>query len=185
MKLIFIDTETGWLDCNKNALLTIAYAITDELYNILSEAEYKVPINGTVENKAIELNGLDVKNREPNSTVGGVINEIIQKIWDEEESCMIGHNIQFDMWFLKQQAPEEFSKLIDKTQRNSICSKSMACDLKLKWVDYPSTSLHKILKNDEIHTALWDVHLNIELKKKLDKEYEDYCFQKILDSFKL
>lgn len=99
MKLIFIDTETGWLDRNKNALLTIAYAITDELYNILSEAEYKVPINGTVENKAIELNGLDVKNREPNSTVGGVINEIIQKIWDEEESCMIGHNIQFDMWF--------------------------------------------------------------------------------------
>lgn len=78
-RFIFLDTETGWLDREHDALLTLWYAITDSLYEIIhGPVEYKLPIKGKVNQEALEINGLNIENRTPDRT----LQQIIDEIWD-------------------------------------------------------------------------------------------------------
>lgn len=167
-KLIFLDTETWGLYSRIHALLTIAYTITNELYEVLESKEYKVPINGEVTEKALECNWLDVSNREPNNTVDWVIAELIENLWDCD-ATLLWHNIQFDLWFIKEQSQESHDKLVSRVKRSIIDTKSLVEYLKLKWKYDWSTSMHKFIEAPIWnHEAQQDTIYNIDLLKKVD-----------------
>lgn len=167
-KLIFLDTETWWLDSRVHALLTIAYTITNELYEVLDSKEYKVPINGEITDKALECNWLDVTDWKPNNTVDWVINELIDNLWDYD-ATLLGHNIQFDLWFIKEQSQEAYDNLISRIKRSIIDTKSLVEYLKLQGKYDGSTSMHKFI-NAPVgnHEAQQDTIYNIDLLKKVD-----------------
>lgn len=105
-KVIFLDTETGGLNEFENSLLTVGLAlwdngtIVDSLEVFISKEVYNVT------DKAIEVNKIDLDNLRK---IGCNEKEAIEKIesfcykhFKNERVVIAGHNVSFDIAFLKQ-----------------------------------------------------------------------------------
>lgn len=165
-KIIFLDTETWWLDRDTDALLTIWYSVSNQLYNVFITREFKLPINWEVHQSALDVNWLDVNNWEPNSTIKEVVDQIEKDIWESEEFALYGHNIFFDLNFIRSKDKEQYNRIMSLFKRNIVDTKSLFIqlvqDCKYDW----SCSMHKIMWDGNKHTAWWDTILNAELMKK-------------------
>ncbi len=165
-KIIFLDTETGWLDRDTDALLTVWYSVANQLYEVFITREFKVPIQWIVNKTALDINGLDVDNWEPNATIKSIVDQIEIDIWSSEEFALYWHNIFFDLNFIRSQDKEQYNRIMSLFKRNIVDTKSLFIqlvqDYKYDW----SCSMHKIMWDNEKHTAGWDTKLNAELMKK-------------------
>lgn len=165
-KIIFLDTETWWLDWDTDALLTVAYSTTSQLYDVMSTHEFKLPIKGTINQSALDINWLDVSNWLPNATMESIVDRIEDEVKWLEEFALYWHNIFFDLNFIRSHDKKSYERLMSIFRRNIVDTKSLFIqlvqDYKYDW----SCSMHKIMENSDIHTAWWDTKLNAELMKK-------------------
>ncbi len=121
-RLLIIDTETGGLDADTNAILEIAGLVWQRIPGgpisggpgkVLGSFRYAVDDpTGTVEPEALAINGIDMathKGQNPKIVVGG-IRDFINTVYYEDGEykpaddfgvVLGGHNTQFDVSFLK------------------------------------------------------------------------------------
>lgn len=165
-KIIFLDTETWWLDRDTDALLTIAYSTATELYNVISTKEYKLPIKWIIKQSALDVNWLDVSTWQPNSTLEQVVDNIEKEVEWLDEFALYWHNIFFDLNFIRSHNKESYERLMSIFRRNIVDTKSLFIqlvqDYKYDW----SCSMHKIMGDSSTHTSWWDTRLNADLMKK-------------------
>jgi DNA polymerase-3 subunit epsilon len=105
-KILFIDTETGGLDPSENSLLSIAFVVWQEFE---VKATKEILIDDGVLNvtqKALEINGINLtEHRAKALGVREAIKELDEFLLihfgTEEKITLGGHNINFDVNFLK------------------------------------------------------------------------------------
>lgn len=165
-KIIFLDTETWWLDWDTDALLTIWYSISNQLYDVFITREFKLPVKWLIHQEALNINWLDVTNWESNFSLKEVVDQMQEDIWSSEDFALYWHNIFFDLNFIRSHDKEQYNRIMSFFKRNIVDTKSLFIQLvqdnKYDW----SCSMHKILGDTNTHTAGWDTKLNAELMKK-------------------
>lgn len=105
-KIVFIDTETGGIDPFSNSLLSIGLAIWSECRIIDS---FEILINDgelSTTSKALEVNGIDINNHKmvalsPKTAVLELYAFLNSHFQDDELITLAGHNVNFDINFLK------------------------------------------------------------------------------------
>jgi len=177
-KIGILDWETTGLNEDVHSLATVAYTITDRLYNVLISKSFKVPIQGAIDPEAMKVNGLDLTNWQHNAVVSDIVDEFIEDLW-EGKAILIWHNITFDFNFMKKRDWNQVMvKLVSRFERNILDSRSLLVYLRFHWMLEGSTSLHKFLWLPPWqHDCQEDTYLVIEAMKKIDRLYG---FDKIL-----
>lgn len=106
-KLLFIDTETGGIDCNKHSLLSIGLVIWDKNEGILDNTEIFIRQEEyIITSKAQQINKFDKQEHErratsPQNAMESIIH-FCGKYFDKNLLIpLAGHNTQFDVGFLK------------------------------------------------------------------------------------
>lgn len=105
------DCETGGLNPNKDTLLTFYMAILDENLNKIDELDIKlIPDNGEIifDQKALDVNGIILEDHKKTainySTAANLITSFLKKHSPKKRGIRpAGHNIAFDIAFLKGQ----------------------------------------------------------------------------------
>ena len=102
-KLLFIDTETGGLDPQKHSLLTIGACVMVEGY-IIDKLEIKLKQDTyNVTSSALNVNKINLL--ELDTDIKNAFNQIIMFIQrnfgTKDKIILAGHNINFDIGFLK------------------------------------------------------------------------------------
>lgn len=106
-RYVFIDTETGGTIPEKHSLLSVGCVIWDKNIGIIDEREFFIAHNRfIVTKKAQEINKFNRKEHmkkaeQPQEVIDSILN-FLYKYFDENMAIpVIGHNIQFDINFLK------------------------------------------------------------------------------------
>lgn len=106
-KILFIDTETGGLDPSEYSLLSLSVVVWQE-FNIVGSKE--ILINDGILNvtsKALEINGINIEEHKknaltPSDAIKELDNFLTHHFLIDEKITLGGHNINFDVNFLKQ-----------------------------------------------------------------------------------
>lgn len=106
-KILFIDTETGGLDPIKNSLLSIAFIVWQE-FKIVDTKE--ILINDGVLNVteyALQINGINIEEHKkvaikPPEAINELDHFLSIYFTPDEKITLGGHNINFDVNFLRQ-----------------------------------------------------------------------------------
>ncbi len=105
---LFMDTETGGLDCNKHSLLSAGFILTDEVGNVIDKLHILcAPDDGdvVVNSGALEVNKIDVKEHlKKASSYTKAEYQLLcflnkHKV-DKNNTTRVGHNLSFDLGFL-------------------------------------------------------------------------------------
>lgn len=107
MKVLFLDTETGGIDPQKHSLLSVGMIVWED--GVLGAREL-ININDGLNictKEALSINKINIdehiKNAvSPKDAVNEIINFIEEHFGKGERVTLIGHNITFDIGFLKQ-----------------------------------------------------------------------------------
>lgn len=177
-KILFVDTETGGLDPNKNSLLSVGFVIWENGIIIDKKEIFIKSENYNVNPFALEfnkLNLLEVYNKGKNEDEFKVeFNEFILKNFKFGELIILaGHNVNFDVSFLKVFFSKVGIKLSDYfTHRyidtSSICKFMYHSNLVEK--DISSSDKAFLYFGIEVanrHSALGDAIATAELYSKL------------------
>lgn len=106
-KLLFIDTETGGVDCNKHSLLSIGLVVWDYNQGIIDSIEILIKNKKYLITK--EAQRINKFNKEEHEKTAIEHQKAIERIlefcsWHFEKGLLIplaGHNTQFDVGFIK------------------------------------------------------------------------------------
>lgn len=179
VRLFVIDTETGGVDPAKFSLLTFAGAVWED-GRILDTIEFSVrEPRVRVEPEAMLINRIDLVAHKkagisPAAAIE-LINDLLDRYFGEEPVTIAGHNVNFDIGFLrrlyrlaKEDYPSRFSRRHIDTA--SILGFLNICGL----ISIPKPSLDNALAAFGItytaesrHTALGDVVMTCELINKM------------------
>ena len=178
---LFIDTETGGIDPNKHSLLSIACVIWSRNTGIVDKAEFFIKSKKyMVTKKAKEINGFnrDEHNliaQDPKDVLGKML-EFVYKHFEKDVLIpIIGHNVQFDVNFLKvffQKNGRSFNqyfshRIIDTYSIYKTIEISRRIDESID----SSTDAFKYfnIKVENRHNAMGDCLATVELFEKLVK----------------
>lgn len=107
-RFVFIDTETGGTDPRKHSLLSIGVVVWDKVDGIIAQKEFYVKNQRYyVTQEAKKINKFDRKKhnamaQEPKEVINGLI-EFLSNFFPENTGFpLVGHNVQFDINFLKE-----------------------------------------------------------------------------------
>lgn len=106
-RYVFVDTETGGTNPEKHSLLSIGVCIWDLNIGIMDKIEFFIKNEEYVVTKhAQEMNGFDVASHEliamPQKEVINTLLDFCGRYFPEGVAIpLVGHNIQFDVSFLK------------------------------------------------------------------------------------
>lgn len=117
-RLLFIDTETGGLNPNKHSLLSLAMVVWEDMEIIATE---ELLINDgklSVTDEALSINKIDIGKHKKSAISSSLAIEkillfISRHFPHQRKITLAGHNVQFDVNFLKiffSQNNENFSK---------------------------------------------------------------------------
>ena len=172
--LLFIDTETTGKPKDWDApisdynnwprLVEVAWIVTDENNNTITESEYIIyPKGFKIPKKAVKIHGITTKfAKKEGNRLKAILKEL--KTLIKKADFIIGHNIEFDTKILG----AEFYRKDIKTKlfkRKHLCTMKLStdfCEIPGKYgYKWPSLSeLHDELFNesfDEAHNALSDI----------------------------
>ena len=107
-KILVIDTETGGLDSSEHSLLSIAGVALDiknstvhEIFNILVREPYLCVQKEAMEVNKINLNEIIQNGISPTQAVEEIVNSINKEFPFGKPVVLGGHNVSFDVSFLK------------------------------------------------------------------------------------
>lgn len=180
MKLLFVDTETGGTDEKKHSLLSVGLIYwengkkIDSLELYIREKEY------TVTTEALKINNLNLKEvYDKGISVFEAVSEInrfIEKNFDNEKAILCGHNVNFDIRFLKELYMKAGKNYEEKISYRSLDTASIFRFLTIagKFKEQEINSLDDAIKYFEIsvenrHTALGDIEKTVEIFNKVLK----------------
>lgn len=110
MKLVFLDTETGGINPKVNSLLSIGLVIWEDKKIIFEKEFFLKEEQYNITPKAMEINKLNLDELKKNGIEKNKIKEEITKIIKrnfEDKAILAGHNINFDISFIKTIFTEE------------------------------------------------------------------------------
>lgn len=178
MKLLFVDTETGGVNEKENSLLSVALIfwedklVKDKLEFFIKEKKYNVT------EKAMEINQLNLETIEKlgieKKEAVKKINDFIIKNFNGEKAVICGHNINFDIRFIKElynKVGEDYEQYISY---RSLDTASIFRFLTIagKFGAKQVNSLDDAIKYFNLtfnnrHTAMGDIEKTIEIFNKL------------------
>ena len=179
MKILFLDTETGGLDETIYSLLTIGLVVWDDKNNIdmkeiwISKEQYITDPKSMAINK-INLNLLQEKGVSELDAIKCVEN-FCTKHFGNEKIILAGHNISFDVSFLKKlyrtygyDFETRFShKMIDTVSILKYLYLSGQITEELQSFDAMREYLGITMQDDKRHTALGDALATAQVFSKL------------------
>jgi DNA polymerase III epsilon subunit-like protein len=146
MKCIFIDTETGGLDCKVHALLSVGAVVFDPETGEIGISYYRTmqPSRGygfTLE--ALKANGLRIADIDGGDEPYDVFEEFAEWYEAQEAIATWAHNADFDFGFLQQweeeSAPElDIEPMLFHDRPHFVCSKQLLKVAQLRGC-YPMT----------------------------------------------
>lgn len=177
-RLLFIDTETGGLDPQKHSLLSVGLVLWDN--GIIIDSK-EILINDGVLSATDEALAINRINLDEHKKIAISPKDAIEQIKQFAQKCKIGddkitiagHNVQFDVGFLKQlfyNNEERFHTIFSHRiiDTSSILNYLyLAGKLKQKAVSSDSAFEYFGIEVDGRHTALGDAVATAELFTKL------------------
>lgn len=184
MKSIILDVETGGLDPNIHSLLTVGLVCMED-GKVLDSLELKIKnVNYIVTAEAMKINKLDLLNIHETGCWAeeavSRIDEFMIKHKGDKQAVLIGHNINFDISFLKKLYAQAYKNYSANISHRSLDTASIIRFLTMSdaWDGKELNSLDDVVNYFEIqiedrHTALGDaivtgrvLHKMIEKKKE-------------------
>ena len=163
--LIYLDTETGGLDPRTVDILTFGALVVhpdgkeEEFYYELSLPEYRV------ESKAMEINGLDLKELQKNGLSEYDFWFKIYSLLKMKDAVFIGQNIVFDDGFISPLYLKYTRNARTPVMRNHIDTKALALNAMVAGkIPFGSTALKDLIAYFNLdgtghHNALRDCYL--------------------------
>lgn len=102
MRYLVIDTETGGLDFNIHSLLTVGFVVFED-GKIIDRTEFKLKHDVyCVTGEALKVNNIDLTqlNETPKEAFDRMVN-FINRSFPNKKVNIMGHNVYFDIQFLK------------------------------------------------------------------------------------
>ncbi len=178
MDLIFFDTETTGLDAAKNGIIELALVrTTPDASQILDRFETKIvlePHRYNVSEEALQVNGYTAEKWASARSLEDTLSEVSRFIpWGVQ---MAGHNIQFDLAFLKEsykrcgfRAPNFYYHTVDTMSLGQpLVVKGHIPNVKLV-----TLSAFFGVEHANAHTAMGDVLATIEVYRRILAYYPD------------
>ena len=185
-RYVFIDTETGGTNPEKHSLFSIGLIVWDVHKGIIAEKEFFVAskeYRQTKESKRVNKINVEEHNKiaiPPNQVISEMLEYLGEYIEDEETFHIIGHNVQFDIGFIKYLF-KECNKSYDKYfSHRSIDTYSVYKTLEISGkIDDSIESSDDAFAYfgivvDGRHSAIGDCRATVKLYEKLI----DYCKNK-------
>ena len=105
-RLLFVDTETGGLNPNEHSLLSLAMVVWEDIEIVDSQ---ELLINDgklSVTEAALSINKIDIEKHKqtaisPAQAIQKILLFIGRHFSEKEKITLAGHNVQFDVGFLK------------------------------------------------------------------------------------
>jgi len=177
-KILFVDTETGGLDSNKNSLLSMAFVVWQE-FEIIGTKE--ILINDgvlDVTEVALKINGINIeshkKNAKPPLEAISDLEDFLAKYFRPDEKITLGgHNINFDVNFIRHFLNQNNYNFSKRFSHRYVDTATILYFLylsgKLKQKALSSQEAFDIfgISVDNRHTALGDAIATAELFTKL------------------
>lgn len=178
-KYISFDTETSGLDPTKCNLLTVCFIVLDSELNEIDRLNISLKqVNYYINVEALKVNRINlIKHHDSSIDIMDARNKLhnfLNKYKTQYSLIPIGHNIKFDISFIKSSGLLIENEYLKYISFNSIDTISIAQFLKLsgKLPKQQSVSLINLCKyakinqreNDE-HTAEYDTEMTIKLLK--------------------
>ena len=177
-RLLFIDTETGGLNPNKHSLLSLGMVVWENMEIIDSLEVFINDSQLSVTKEALSINKIDIEKHKklalPSSlAIVEIIKFISKHFPGQRKITLAGHNVQFDVNFLKyffSQNKEEFSnyfsrRIIDTS--SILYYLCLAGHLNKKAISSDEAFALFNIKVEGRHTALGDAVATAELFNKL------------------
>lgn len=178
-RLVFIDTETGGTDPHKHSLLSIGVVVWDKMDGIIAQKEFFVKnTRYYVTKEAQRINKFDRKShnavaQEPKEVINGLISFLSNYFPENTGFPIVGHNIQFDINFLK-----EFFKKNGRSFNNYFAHRSIDTYSIFKVMSMTGLIDKNLnssadafayfnIKVQQRHSALYDCIATVELFEKL------------------
>jgi DNA polymerase III epsilon subunit-like protein len=179
-KLLFIDTETGGLNSNIHSLLSIGLVTWNDGRIVNQKEIYiKSPVYNVTE-EAMNINKIDLKNLDKigmnKREAKDLMIKFLKDEFKNEKITLAGHNVNFDISFLKQLFKNDFSLYFS---HRSIDTASIFKYLTIKGIlKTEVVSLDDAINYFQIrvknrHTALDDVLATAKIFTKLIELKED------------
>ena len=105
-RLLFIDTETGGLNPSKHSLLSLAMVVWEEM-EIIDSTELLINDGKlSVTNEALAINKIDIEMHKKSAisstqAIEEIVAFIKKHFTQQEKITLAGHNVHFDVNFLK------------------------------------------------------------------------------------
>jgi DNA polymerase III subunit epsilon len=178
VKLLFIDTETGGLDPQKHSLLSMAMVVWEDMEIIDSQ---EILINDgqiTTTDEALAINKIDIEEHKktalsPTLAMDQLLTFISKHFPDQRKITLAGHNVQFDVSFLKRFFSRNNKNFSEFFSHRIIDTSSILYYLYLSGhIKHKAISSDKAFELFEIkvegrHTALGDAVATAKLFNKL------------------
>lgn len=177
---LILDTETGGLDPDKNALLSLYMGVVDASGDIVAEREwYVLPGDRQVDAAALRVNGIDLDAHKAWASESGVVardvHAFLHRFGSARKLTPMGWNLPFDLGFIGQLVPRNVWK--QYTEYHTLDVLPVARFL----LDLPRYNLQAVaayleLDAGQAHTARADAILTYRVYEKLRKVYVNGCF---------
>ena len=179
MKLLVTDTETGGLDPKKEDVLTLGFAVWEN-NEILDKIEFKVSKEEyRVKESALIVNKLDLEElKKTGKTEKQIIKELttfIKKNFGKEKPMLCGHNVNFDVGFIKALFERNFFdfeslfgyRILDTMSIMTFLFLQGKTETRLGRLDDAILYFNLDIPKEERHTALGDVLVTIKVLEKM------------------
>lgn len=170
---LIIDTETTGFSPQKHQILTIGLVLYDKYNNIIVKQEeltIKPNKDFEVSEIAMQINKIDINN---NIRTGITYNEVIKKLYEfhnYQYDSVIGHNLDFDIRFLKEYLQDEFYRFLCSSKFKHIDTvKMLKQSRKYKGINCKLQTAcdYYDIKLDNAHNALNDCIATSKLYGKI------------------
>ncbi len=177
--IIFIDTETGGLNPDKHSLLSVGLVAWNAKEGIVDTCEVFVKsVDYSITNEARRLNKFNKETHDKVAMQPSVVIDIIRDFCTENsgvtsEIQIGGHNIQFDVAFLKKLFRDQnrsFERLFSHRMIDTFSILKFLNDagkIKLETITSASAFKHFGIKVEGRHSALGDAVATAKLYERL------------------
>lgn len=180
-RILFVDTETGGLNPEKNDLLTVALVVWEN-FQILDKKEWKIKKeNYRTTQEALAVNKIDLKKiyedgLEEKKVIEEMISFVKKNFKEPKKSAIAGHNVNFDISFLKKLFERNFFdwnkyfgyRTIDTmTLLFFVFLQGKTGTTRLGKLDDALLFFEIKLSEEERHTALGDIVATVSVFEKL------------------